>query len=117
MKKFKLLFFVSLLGAAFAFTSCQSAATVQKDSVGQIPLSNSNYQILGRLKLVEESTVFIGFGAPAKYSVYYKLLEEAQKTYPDADDVVNITVDFEGQTALGFQKGTFTTTAIVIKYK
>ncbi|MBR4791494.1 MAG: hypothetical protein IK024_11435 [Treponema sp.] len=117
MKKVKLLFIACLLGAAFAFTSCQSSATVQKDSVGQIPLSNSNYEILGRLKVVEENTVFIGFGAPLKYSVYYKLLEEAQKTYPEADDVVNITVDFEGQTALGFQKGTFTTTAIIIKYK
>ena len=64
MKKVKLLFIACLLGAAFAFTSCQSAATVQKDSVGQIPLSNSNYEILGRLKVVEENTVFIGFGAP-----------------------------------------------------
>ena len=117
MKKLHVLLFVCLLGTAFVFTSCQSAATVQKDSVGQIPLSNSNYEILGRLKIVEENTVFIGFGAPLKYSVYYKLLEEAQKTYPEADDVVNITVDFEGQTALGFQKGTFTTTAIIIKYK
>ena len=117
MKKLKVVFILCLLFAAIVFTSCQSAATVQKDSVGQIPLSNSNYEILGRLKVVEENTVFIGFGAPLKYSVYYKLLEEAQKTYPEADDVVNITVDFEGQTALGFQKGTFTTTAIIIKYK
>jgi len=117
MKKLKLLFLSCLLAAAFALTSCQSASTVQKDSIGQIPLSNSNYEILGRLKVVEETTVFIGFGAPQKYSVYYKLLEEAQQTYPEADDVVNITVDFEGQTALGFQKGTFTTTAIIIKYK
>lgn len=117
MKKLKVFIGLCLLTALFTFTSCQSAATVQKDSIGQIPLSNSNYQILGRLKIVEEGSVFVGFGAPAKYSVYYKLLEEAQKTYPEADDVVNITVDFEGQTALGFQKGTFTTTAIVIKYK
>ncbi len=117
MKKLKALFLICLLGTAFALTSCQSASTVQKDSVGQIPLSNSNYQILGRIKIVEEKTLFVGFGAPGNYTVYYKLLEEAQKTYPDADDVVNITVDFEGQTALGFQKGTFTTTALAIRYK
>ena len=61
--------------------------------------------------------VFFSFGKAKKYGLYYKILEEAQKEYPTANDVVNVTVDFEGTSFLIFQKGTYTTTALAVRYK
>ena len=119
MKKAKVFFALLLCTALFLLASCKSATPLQRDGMVDIPLSEPNYEILGRIKMVNTDfrIVFFSFGKSKKFSLYYKILEEAQKEYPTANDVVNVTVDFEGTSFLFFQKGTYTTTALAIRYK
>ena len=119
MKTAKVFFALSLCTALFLLASCKSAAPLQRDGIVDIPLTLSNYEVLGRVKMVDTDfrIVFFSFGKVKKYGLYYKILEEAQKEYPTANDVVNVTVDFEGTSFLFFQKGTYTTTALAVRYK
>ncbi|MBQ9281626.1 MAG: hypothetical protein IJ207_05445 [Treponema sp.] len=48
--------------------------------------------------------------------MYYKTLKTAQKEYPEANDVLNITVDYESSTFLIFESGKYTTTGLAVKY-
>ena len=93
-EKCKSIFCISLCTALFLLASCKSATPLQLDGIVDILLTLSNYELLD-----------------------YKILEEAQKEYPTANDVVNVTVDFEGTRFLFFQKGTYTTTALAVRYK
>ena len=119
MKNAKVFFALSLCTALFLLASCKSATPLQRDGIVDIPLTLSNYEVLGRVKMVDSDfrIVFFSFGKAKKYGLYYKILEEAQKEYPTANDVVNVTVDFEGTSFLIFQKGTYTTTALAVRYK
>lgn len=119
MKNAKVFFVLSLCTALFLLASCKSATPLQRDGIVDIPLTLSNYEVLGRVKMVDTDfrIVFFSFGKAKKYGLYYKILEEAQKEYPTANDVVNVTVDFEGTRFLFFQKGTYTTTALAVRYK
>ena len=97
---------VGALLMVVAFASCTTNAPVA-DSTG-FPSDSSTYTILGRVS-VEGASVSNG---------YMKLLQEAQRQYPECDDVVNIVVDAH---ASFFQKmfGTanYNLSGIAIDYK
>ena len=97
------LVFALVLGV---FASCVSNAPVL-DSTG-FPPDSSTYTILGRISIEGSS----------KSNGYMKLLEAAQKKYPNCDDVVNIVVDAH---ASFFQKmfggGNYNLSGVAIDYK
>lgn len=72
------------------------------------PADSSTYTILGRVSIEGASSS----------NGYMKLLEEAQRKYPECDDVVNIVVDAH---ASFFQKmfggGNYNLSGIAIDYK
>lgn len=75
----------------------------------------------GRIKFVEPVTkihfpILSAFGRSRPAALYYKTLETAQKEYPEANDVLNITVDYESKTFLIFESGKYTTTGLAVKY-
>ena len=121
MKKSKILLILAALAAVFAFSSCQSAAPLQRDGVTSIPLGSSNYEVLGRVKFVENTTkihfpILSAFSKGRPVALYYKTLEKAQQEYPTANDVLNITVDYESTTFLIFESGKYTTTGLAVRY-
>ena len=89
-----------------AFTACVTNAPVGDST--SFPADSSTYTILGRVSIEGAS----------KSNGYMKLLEEAQRKYPDCDDVVNIVVDAH---ATFFQKmfggGNYNLSGIAIDYK
>lgn len=94
----KVLFAMAVTSAISAFTACTT--TVPGYAQGNFPHDSESYQVLGRI------TVHFETGKAA----YYKLVEEAQKQYPGADDVVNIMCDVENNTD-------YILSGIAIKYK
>ncbi len=97
---------MGLLLVLGAFASCVSNAPVL-DSTG-FPPDSSTYTILGRVSIEGSS----------KDNGYMKLLQEAQRKYPECDDVVNIVVDAH---ATFFQKlfggGNYNLSGVAIDYK
>ena len=88
------------------FASCVSNAPVQDST--SFPADSSTYKILGRVSIEGVS----------KENGYMKLLEEAQRKYPDCDDVVNIVVDAH-QTFFQklFHSGNYNLSGIAIDYR
>ena len=88
------------------FASCVTNAPVGDST--SFPADASTYTILGRVSIEGAS----------KSNGYMKLLEEAQRKYPNCDDVVNIVVDAH---ATFFQKmfggGNYNLSGIAIDYK
>ena len=86
MKLFKNLFVVlAVVVAISAFTACTTTNPGYEHNA--FPADGSKYEVLGRV------VAHFDEGEAA----YYKLVEEAQKQFPGADDVVNIMVDIEDQ--------------------
>lgn len=76
MKKLKLIALISfILWSTGCMTSPQIAQPVFPVGI--------RYEVLGRVTI----------GGGSKQNGYVKLIQEAQKKYPEADDVVNILVD------------------------
>ena len=70
--------------------------------------SDGRYEILGRVSISTSKTE----------SGYTKLLEEAKKQYPEADDVVNIMVDAKKTTLFFlFTSYKYEMTALAVDYK
>ncbi len=88
------------------FASCVSN-TPDHDGTN-FPADSSTYTILGRVSI----------GGTSKANGYIKLLEEAQRKYPECDDVVNIIVDAH-QTFFQrlFRTGNYNLSGIAIDYK
>ncbi|MBP5156249.1 MAG: hypothetical protein ILP18_00050 [Treponema sp.] len=88
------------------FAACVTNAPVGDST--SFPADSSTYTILGRVSIEGAS----------KANGYMKLLEEAQRKYPNCDDVVNIVVDAH---ATFFQKmfggGNYNLSGIAIDYK
>ena len=84
MIKFKKNLFAVAFGAvlmAVAFSACTTQSPFADST--SFPSDSSTYTILGRVS-VEGASETNG---------YMKLLQEAQRKYPECDDVVNIVVD------------------------
>lgn len=69
--------------------------------------TNVEYEILGRVSISTDQ----------KKSGYSLLLEEAQRKYPAADDVLNIMIDAKVKNYIIFKKYTYEMTAIAVDYK
>ena len=104
--KGKLIFVAALLIAVTTFMGCMSMVPISEHS--SFPADGSKYKILGHVQVETSKT----------RSGYSRLFEEAQKIYPGADDVVNITVDAK-QTKLFFglfKSNTYVMSGIAIDY-
>lgn len=101
MKK-KILAGLAAAAAAIVFSACTSVVPVQ----GNNQLPANGYKILGRVTTKTSST----------QSGYTKLLAEAQKQYPGADDVVNILVDKKTTIFLIFVFQTYEMSALAVDY-
>ena len=97
---------MSLMLVLGLFAACVTNAPVGDST--SFPADASTYTILGRVSIEGAS----------KANGYMKLLEEAQRKYPECDDVVNIVVDAH---ATFFQKmfggGNYNLSGIAIDYK
>lgn len=93
MKKFITIALISLLMSTGCMTIPQATRPVFPIGI--------QYEVLGRVSI----------GGRSMKNGYLKLIEEAQKQYPEADDVVNILVD---RTWNGKR---YALTGIAIKYK
>ncbi len=104
--KSKLLTFFGALIVIISITACTSSLVpISADT--SFP-SGDKYEILGRVSI----------SSGVSNSGYTKLLEEAKKQYPEADDVVNIMVDAKEKVfLLIFKSYSYEMTGIAIDYK
>lgn len=100
----KIISIAAILLVVMTLISCTT--TVPVTSNNNFP-ADGKYEILGRVSIETEQTK----------SGYALLLAEAQKEYPEADDIVNIMVDAKRTDFLFlFSEYTYEMTAIAIKY-
>lgn len=100
-KRFALI--LGALSAVALFVGCSTLQPVQGSN--ELPASN-NYRVLGRVEITTKDTK----------SGYTKLMNEAKKQYPEADDIVHILVDAK-QTSFFWSKSyTYVMSAVVIDY-
>lgn len=119
MKKFALLLSVLV---TLLFVSCKSASLVSRDGERQIKTAEQGYTVLGRI-IMEKDAGFgiefpkLPFSKSTGSYMYYELFNAAKEAYPDVDDIMNVTVDYEGTKFLIFRlSGKHTITACAIKY-
>ncbi|MCR5723523.1 MAG: hypothetical protein K6G80_00385 [Treponema sp.] len=86
-------------------TACTTMVPVVDN--GHFPADASTYTVLGTVSV----------SAPATNAGYTKLIAEAKKLYPAADDVVNIKIDRKTTIFLIFMFQKFEMTGVVIDYK
>lgn len=96
---------LALCVSSFVMTGCISMHPVS--DAGSFPADASTYEVLGRVEVT----------ASATKSGYSKLYAEAVKKYPNADDVVNVKVDYKRSTFLIFTSQKYTMSGIAINYK
>ena len=88
------------------FTGCMSMVPISEHSV--FPADGQKYEILGRVTVNTSQT----------RSGYSRLMEAAKEQYPNADDVVNITVDAKKTTILFFfHSYKYVMSGVAIDYK
>lgn len=104
------------------FVSCKSASLVSRDGDSQIKTSTQGYTVLGRFTM-EKNAGFgielpkLPFSKSASSYMYYELFNAAKEAYPEADDVMNVTVDYEGTKFLILRlAGKYTITGCAVKY-
>ena len=105
MKKMYAPFFLPLIGSLTLLAGCMTVAPLQSNVA--FPQDGSKYSILGRVTL----------DAKIGKNSYERLLEAAKKTYPDADDVVNIFVDRKVRTFLFWTTYSYVLSGVAIDYK
>lgn len=118
MKKMTIFVFAAALMLLVTVTACTTAMPLQRDGATEVPIHAVNYEVLGRVK-IEDNVMqikLLPFLHGKHVALYYKLFEAAQAQYPGAEDLLNITVDYEGKNILFFEMGKYVTTGLAIKY-
>ena len=105
-KKGKVLFVAVLAFFASVIMGCMSMVPISEHST--FPADGSKYRVLGRVTVNTTKT----------RSGYTRLIEEAQKKYPNADDVVNIVVDSKQSSFFFglFKSNTYIMSGVAIDY-
>jgi hypothetical protein len=121
---------VLTLGIGLGFSGCATnKASTKTPNMDKKPITiaGRDYTILGTVKLEKKWMGVLGFSIPSvgvdSYAyqkggvTYSDLLDEARKQYPDADAVVDISIDYEGSTyAIFYSQRANIATGIAIKY-
>lgn len=98
----KKLFVLLMCILILVLTGCVSADNVSRDGEREIVLDKQNYRVLGRVQMVLDKGVGIEMPSlpfskkGSSQYLYYELYNVAKEAYPETDDVMNVTVDYEG---------------------
>ena len=87
---------------ALVLVGCTTVQPVQGNTV----LATDDFEVLGRV--TKE--------CPLGEAGFTVLLEEAQRLYPEADDIINIIVDSKVTNYFFTKQGSYIMSAVVIKY-
>lgn len=105
MKTKNTLLLVFAILASMFIVSCTSLVPLSDN--GYMPGDAATFVVLGRVEMSDKATK----------TGYTKLYEKAKELYPDADDVVNIKIDYTQKRFLGFiVKRRYEFSGIAIKY-